>query len=63
MPKKAESDPPASADTRTAKIRTLRPRVKAKGFTFGPRQVVDGVPITHAEYLRDQGEAEILEVI
>jgi hypothetical protein len=63
MPKKADSESPAAADTRTAKIRTLRPKVKARGFTLGARQVVEGVPLAHAEYLRDQGDAEILEVL
>lgn len=62
MPKKAEPDSPASTDTRTATIRTLRSGVKAKGFTLGAKQVVAGVPLAHAEYLRDRGDAEILEV-
>jgi hypothetical protein len=53
----------AAADNRTAKIRTLVTGVKAKGFTLGAKQVVNGVPLTYAEYLRERGEAEILEVL
>jgi len=63
MNKKTDPSPAPDADTRTAKIRTLCPGVKAKGFTLGAKQVVAGVPLPHAEYLRDRGEAEILEVI
>jgi hypothetical protein len=36
--------------------------VKAKGFTLGKGVTVEGVPIAHAEYLRDQGQADILSV-
>ena len=54
---------PAPSDTRTAKIRTLCPGVKAKGFTFGAKQVVDRVPLAHAEFLVSKGQAEILEVV
>lgn len=53
-------EPEPAADTRVAKIRTLVPKVKAKGFTLGKGVTVEGVPIAHAEYLRDQGQAEIL---
>lgn len=62
MPKKAEPAAESAEPTPTAKIRTLRPKVKAKGFTLGAGQIVAGVPLPHAEYLRDRGDAEILEV-
>ncbi|MCW1913735.1 hypothetical protein OJ996_09125 [Luteolibacter sp. GHJ8] len=56
-PKKTAEEP-----VKLARIRTLKSGVKAKGFTFGAKQTVDGVPLAHAEYLKGQGEAEILEV-
>jgi len=65
MPKEsttAEATEEKPVDTRTAKIRTLKSGVKAKNFTFGKGQVVPGVSFAYAEYLRDRGEAEIIEV-
>jgi hypothetical protein len=53
---------PPAEPVQLAKIYTLVTGVKAKGFTFGPKQTVPGVPLKHAEYLKDKGEAEILEV-
>lgn len=54
----AEEEAPAQF----AKIRIVRTGVKAKGFTFAARAIVSGVPLQHAEYLKRNGEAEILEV-
>ena len=51
---------PAPAAGKTARIRVLKTGTAAKGFTFGKGAVVSGVPLPHAEYLRDQGEAAIL---
>lgn len=64
-----ETTTPAAADTktkkpdaRTARVRILTNGARAKGFTFAAGAVVPGVPLAHAEYLKSQGQAEILEV-
>lgn len=49
-------------DTRTAKIRITKNGARAKGFTFARDAIVTGVPMVHAEYLKDSSEAEVLEV-
>jgi hypothetical protein len=49
-------------DTRTATIETTAKKTRARGFTFGRGQVVPAVPIAHATFLKEQGEAAILEV-
>lgn len=54
-------DKQAKPDTRVAKIRCLD-AVKARGFTFAKGKVVEGVALAHAEYLKSQGSAVILEV-
>ena len=45
---------------RVAKVRCLD-QVKARGFTFAKGKVVEGVPLSHAEYLAAGMKAEILE--
>jgi hypothetical protein len=64
--KAAVIDPAASPeqpkDNRTATIQTTAKRTRARGFTFGKGYVVPAVPIAHATFLKEQGEAEILEV-
>ena len=63
--KTAKIAPPEASATPTgqvAKIRTLVKGVAARGFTFGAGQIVERVPLVHAEYLVKQGHAEILEV-
>ena len=60
--KKAATEADASPPAQVAKIRTLVKGVAAKGFTFGAGQVVERVPMPHAEYLVTQRQAEILEV-
>lgn len=54
--------PKEPQDTRTATIQTTAKKTRARGFTFGKGQVVPAVPIAHATFLKEQKEAEILEV-
>lgn len=54
--------PKEPKDTRTATIQTTAKKTRARGFTFGKGQVVPAVPIAHATFLKEQKEAEILEV-
>jgi hypothetical protein len=56
------ADPKDPTDNRVARILTTGNSVKAKGFTFGKGQTVEGVSLAHAEYLLSKGEAQILEV-
>lgn len=63
MPEESNETKEAAADGRVARIRTLRAQVKAKGFTLGKGVTVEGVPLAHAEYLKERGDAEILEVL
>lgn len=63
LPQVQAEQPAVPAEpVKLARIHTLKSGVKAKGFTFGAKQTVEGVPLAHAEYLKGQGEAEILEV-
>lgn len=59
-PKKAAAK--KLADSRVAKIRALKTPVKVPGGTLAKGGMAEGVPLKHAEYLRDKGEAEILQV-
>jgi len=58
----ADTTVPAPAAEKTARIRVSKTGVQARGFTFAKGAVVSGVPLPHAEYLRDRGEAAILSV-
>lgn len=60
--KNSDITPPAKKTAKVAKIRVLVKKTPARGFTFGKGAVVEQVPLAHAEYLRDEGKAEILEV-
>lgn len=53
--------PPAPPAEKKAKIRCLT-TVQARGFTFARGKIVFGVPLSHAEYLVNKGEAAILEI-
>jgi len=60
--KKAVKAAPEQSPAKVARIRILVKKTPAKGFKFGKGQIVSRVPLAHAEYLRDEGKAEILEV-
>lgn len=49
-------------DTRTATIRALVTPVKVPAGTLARGGEARKVPMAHAEYLADKGEAEIIEV-
>lgn len=53
--------PPPAPPEKKAKIRCLT-TVQARGFTFARGKIVFGVPLSHAEYLVNKGEAAILEI-
>ncbi|QJE95956.1 hypothetical protein [Luteolibacter luteus] len=57
---KAEDTAPEESGTAT--IETKAKKTRARGFTFGKGQVVPLVPIAHAKFLKDAGEAEIIDV-
>jgi hypothetical protein len=58
-----ESTPvPPPVPTRKAKVLTLVKGVALRGFTFGARQIVEGVNLEMAKHLEAKGEVRILDI-